>query len=77
MPIHAGIKGLISAHNKTPVEHLYLETAALPIPYILTSRRIIYLKNILDREDEEKTRKIYKCQVNNPGLNTRIAISEN
>ena len=60
------LKGLISAHDKTPVEHLYLETAALPIPYILTSRRIIYLKNILDREDEEITKKIYKCQVNNP-----------
>ena len=60
------LKGLISAHDKTPVEHLYLETAALPIPYILTSRRIIYLKNIQDREDEEITKKMYKCQVNNP-----------
>ena len=61
MPIHAGIKGLISAHDKAPVDHLYLETAALPIPYILISRRIIYLKNILEREDEEITKKVYKC----------------
>ena len=45
------LKGLLSAHDKTPVEHLYLETAALPIDFILTSRRLIYLKQILDREE--------------------------
>ena len=25
------LKGLVSAHSKTPLEHLYLETGALPI----------------------------------------------
>ena len=28
------LKGLVSAHAKTPLEHLYLETGALPIPDI-------------------------------------------
>ena len=60
------LKGLISAHDKTPVKHLYLETAALPIPYILVSRRVIYLKNILDRENEEITKQAYQCQLKNP-----------
>ena len=59
------LKGLLSAHDKTPVEHLYLETAALPIDFILTSRRLIYLKQILDREEEEITKKIYCCQMKN------------
>ena len=60
------LKGLISAHDKTPKEHLYLETAALPIDFILTSRRLIYLKQIQDREEEEITKNIYRCQMKNP-----------
>ena len=47
------LKGLFSAHDKTPSEHLYLDTASLPIPFISTSRRLIYLKQIQDREEEK------------------------
>ena len=60
------LKGLLTAHAKTPLEHIYLETAALPIPYIITTRRLIYLKHILDRSDTEVTNKIYRCQKANP-----------
>ena len=60
------LKGLISAHDKTSIEHLNLETAAFPNPSILTSRKLIYLKQILDREEEEITKKIYRCQTKNP-----------
>ena len=60
------LKGLLTAHAKTPVEHIYLETAALPIPYIITSRRLIYLKHILDRPDTEVTKRIYRCQRSKP-----------
>ena len=56
------LKGLITAHAKTPLEHIYLETAALPIPYVIMTRRLIYLKNILDRPEAEVIKKIYKCQ---------------
>ena len=60
------IRGLMNSHSKTPIEHLYLETAALPIKYIILSRRLIYLKEILDRPDTELVKKIYRCQQANP-----------
>ena len=62
------LRGLVKAHAKVPLEHLYLETAALPIPYIVSSRRLIYLQTILHRSDEEITKQIYMCQYNNPSL---------
>ena len=60
------IRGLLNSHSKTPIEHLYLETSALPIKYIIMSRRLIYLKEILDRPDTEIVKKIYRCQQANP-----------
>jgi hypothetical protein len=60
------LRGLVKAHAKVPLEHLYLETAALPIPYIVSARRLIYLQTILHRSDEEITKRIYMCQYNNP-----------
>ena len=58
----------ISPGLTTLIENLYLETAALPIDFILTSRRLIYLKQILDREEEEITKKMYRCQMKYPVL---------
>ena len=49
-----------------PIEHLYLKTAAIPIPYIISARRLIYLQTILQRSDEEITKKIYQQQKTNP-----------
>ena len=56
------IRGLLYSHSKTPLEHLYLETGALPVKYIIISRRLIYLKEIIDRPDSEIINKVYKCQ---------------
>ena len=52
--------------NKVPLEHIYLETSAIPIPYILSTRRLIYLQVLLKRSDTELTKRIYKCQKENP-----------
>ena len=60
------LKGLVKAHAKTPIEHLYLETASTPIPFIISARRLIYLQNILQRSDEEIIKKIYEHQKTNP-----------
>ena len=48
------------------MEHLYLETAALPVPFIISARRMIYLQTILQRSDAELTKRVYTCQKNNP-----------
>ena len=37
------LRSLVAAHSKTPLEFLYLETGAVPIRYIISSRRMIYL----------------------------------
>ena len=60
------IRGLLNAHSKTPLEHLYLETGTLPVKYIIISRRLIYLKEILDRPETEIIKKVYRCQQANP-----------
>ena len=60
------LRGLVQAHAKVPLEHIYLETAAIPIPYIISARRLIYLQTILQRPDHEITKKIYQHQKTNP-----------
>ena len=60
------LRGLLAAHTKTPLEALYLETGSLPLRYILKSRRIMYLHNILKKDETELIRKIYETQKQNP-----------
>ena len=60
------LRGLLKAHAKVPIEHLYLETAVIPIPFIISARRLIYLQTLLQRSDEEITKRIYQQQKINP-----------
>ena len=60
------LRVLVKAHSKTPLEFLYLEAGALPIRFIISSRRLLYHNNILKRENEELIKRIYKEQLNNP-----------
>ena len=63
------LRSLLKAHSKVPVEQLYLETACLPIPYVISARRMLYLKTILDRHDNELTKRVFSAQAkyNVPG----------
>ena len=56
------LRRLLGAHSKTPLEMLYLETGALPIRFIISLRRLLYLHTILNRSEDELTKKIYKAQ---------------
>ena len=60
------LRALVKAHSKTPAEFLYLESGAVPIRFIIRSRRILYLQVLLQREDNELTKKIYETQKENP-----------
>ena len=60
------LRGLVGAHAKVPLEHLYLELAALPLSYVISARRMIYLQTVLKRPDEELIKQVYKCQQENP-----------
>ena len=55
----------MGGHSKLPLAALYLECGAVPLRFILMSRRIMYLQTILKRNDSELIKKIYKAQKHN------------
>ena len=59
------LRGILKSHSKIPIEALYLETALIPIRYIVASRRISYLYNILQKSEHEMVRKVYETQKSN------------
>ena len=60
------LRGLVGAHAKVPLEHLYLELAALPLAYAISARRMICLQTILKRPNKEIIKQVYKCQKESP-----------
>ena len=60
------LKVICSGHAKTANEFLYMETAAIPLKHIVTSRRIMYLQNILTRGEDELVKRVFEAQKNNP-----------
>jgi hypothetical protein len=60
------LRALVRGHAKTPLEFLYLEAGAIPIRFILSSRRLIYHQTILKREENELVKRIYNEQRKNP-----------
>ena len=60
------LRGILNAHAKVPIEALYLETGAIPVRYILKSRRINFLQNILKKHDEELVREVLNAQKESP-----------
>ena len=59
---------LISAHAKVAIEFLYLETGAKPVEFVISSRRLNFLKEIHSREEHELIKQIYKAQRQNPSI---------
>ena len=60
------LRSIVKGHSKTPLEFLYLETGAVPIRFILSSRRLNYHHEILQRDDKELINRVYKAQADNP-----------
>ena len=60
------LRSLLGSHQKTPIEFLYLETGSLPIRYIISMRRMNYLKTILMRNEDELIKRIFLEQQKNP-----------
>ena len=56
---------IFSAHSKTPIEAFCLESGQIPLQFIWTSRRILYLQTILKRDTTETTRNVYEAQKEN------------
>ena len=60
------LRFLLNSHAKAPLETLYLESGAIPIRFIVASRRLNFLQTILKREDEELTRRGFMAQLEDP-----------
>ena len=59
------LRSLLQSHPKTPIEFLYLETGSISVSHIISSRRMMYLRTILCREDEELTKRVFREQEKN------------
>ena len=55
----------IKVHRKTPTEFLYLDTGAIPLRWIIAQRRIVYLKHIMERHENELLKKVFLAQKEN------------
>ena len=60
------LKGLVLGNSKFTVQALYMETAQLPLRFILACRRILFLQTTLYRGPEELKRKVYEAQKMDP-----------
>ena len=60
------LRRILSAHSKTPVETLYLETGNIPIRFILMSRRLNFLHYILNEDESSLLHRFFKAQTECP-----------
>ena len=56
------LRSLFKAQSKTSLEFLHLETGTVPLRYIIASRRINYLQNILSKLESELIHRVYEAQ---------------
>lgn len=59
------LRSILKAHSKTPIEALYLELGVVPLRFHLMKRRIMYLYDILNRNDDELVKQIVIAQKEN------------
>ena len=52
------MRNILKAHSKTPIEALYLELGIVPLRFQLMKRRILYLQDIIDREEDELVKRV-------------------
>ena len=60
------LKSIVKAHSKTTTVFTHLETGTLPISFIIASRRLNYLHNILKRNKSEMLLNVFKAQQEKP-----------
>ena len=63
---HQLMRTILSAHSKIPTEFLYLETGALPVKYVISSRRLNYLKHIHMQSNHELVKRVFLAQKDDP-----------
>ena len=59
------IRKIIGCSSKMPISLLYLELGLLPIEFIIKSRRLCFLKYLLDQEESSLLQKVFQEQNKN------------
>ena len=57
------MRKILNSHAKTPTEMLFLETAEIPLKFLVMSRRLNFLHSILKRDDSELVKRVLKKQM--------------
>lgn len=65
-PDQALLRTLVPSHAKVPLEFLHLETGKVPARFVVASRRVLYLQNILKRDKDELVMRVYTARKNDP-----------
>ena len=60
------LRNIFSAHSKTPLELLYLETGSIPIRFILMSRRLNFLWYLLNQTENSLLSNFFNAQCEDP-----------
>ena len=60
------LRAIVGAQSKVPVETLYLETSTLSIKHVISVRRMLYLKTILSRHEDEVVWRVYQAMKERP-----------
>ena len=71
------LRYITGAHAKVQNEFLYLETGVIPLKEIISSRRLMYLQNILKKAPDEIVRQVYEEQKLNPVKGDWIELLQN
>ena len=74
---HLFLRQMFNSHSKTSIPFLHLETGTVPITFIVSSRRLNYLHNILKRNDTEVLKRVYKTQKESPLDGDFVKLVEN
>ena len=56
------MRKIFNAHSKTASELFYLETGKIPLRFVIYKRRLMYLWQILTRNENELIHKVYSVQ---------------
>ena len=60
------LRSLFMSHAKTSTAFMHLEMGTVPLKFIISSRRINYLHNILKRNEHETIPRVFNAQKDNP-----------
>ena len=60
------LRTVVGAQAKVPVETLNLEMSTLSIKHVISVRRMLYLKTILSRHEDEVVRRVYTAMKERP-----------